>query len=174
MKKEEWRAVIKFEGVYEVSSFGRVRSLTRIVCDGRIVRGRLMKTYLTCHGYEHVGLRKDGVRVARSVHSLVLTAFTGSRPDGEWARHYPDPSRTNNSIDNLLWGTPKENSADRTERGSENYAIGERHGNAKLTLHKVSSIRKALKRGVFQKDLAEKHGVSQSQISKINLEINWA
>jgi hypothetical protein len=80
--------------------------------------------------YSIVSLHGNGVHVARCVHLIVLESFIGPRPEGMQARHFPDRDTTNNRLDNLQWGTPKQNSQDRITHGTN--AGGSRNGSAKL------------------------------------------
>jgi hypothetical protein len=102
---EAWLPIAGFGGVYEVSNLGRVRS----------PRGVLKATPAST-GYPTAMLYLDGVRHPRTVHSLVLEAFIGARPEGAVARHL-DGSRANNHVDNLQWGTPRENVLDTIRHG---------------------------------------------------------
>ncbi len=98
----QWRQVLGFEGVYDVSEYGDVR---------RVSKGRILRPLLQSDGrpYYHLSVRG---RVTRHMgHRLVLEAFVGPG-DGLWGLH-ADDDPTNNHISNLRWGTPAENSADR-------------------------------------------------------------
>lgn len=119
---EEWRPVLGYEGYYEVSSRGRVRSLPRKVATSRGARvspGRTLKTPTSTGGYLRVDLSRDGISKSRSVHVLVLEAFTGPRPSrGHDACHWDgDPS--NNNIENLRWDTKSANMADKMRHGRD-------------------------------------------------------
>lgn len=101
---EEWRPVVGYEGLYEVSDFGRVRSLERPQLGGR--PGRILKPTRTLAGNARVAvtLCNRGKRSSRSVHRLVLEAFVGTRPDGMECCHFDDDP-TNNNLANLRWDT---------------------------------------------------------------------
>ena len=107
---EQWRPIIGYEGIYEVSDAGRVRSLPRIV-GGRLPgskrqwAGRVMRLDANPRGRLAVQLSCEGVLRKRMVHELVLEAFTGlPAPPGRDGRHRnDDPS--DNRIENLEWGT---------------------------------------------------------------------
>ncbi|MFG1794233.1 NUMOD4 motif-containing HNH endonuclease [Nocardia sp. NPDC049149] len=118
---EEWRDVIGHVGQYEVSNFGRVRSIprTRNTADGRLVRyvGKMLVLQSDTKGYRQVSL----LRKTRRVHVLVLEAFSGPRPIGMVARHL-NGDVNDNSIGNLAWGTPSENMYDTVRHGSHVYA----------------------------------------------------
>lgn len=98
---EEWRPIVGWESVYEVSNYGRVR---RIGCEPkRLVVGG--------NEYDAVALNRSGEQATRTVHTLVLEAFVGPAGTGE-VRHL-DSNRANNHLDNLAWGTATENARDR-------------------------------------------------------------
>lgn len=107
MNSEEWRPVYGHAGVYDVSSFGRVKR----VAPGRGTwPGRILKPKLDDKGYYQVAI---GGRTQR-IHRLVLAAFVG--PSDMLGRHL-DGNPRNNSRENLRYGTPLENSADRIAHG---------------------------------------------------------
>ena len=95
MSAEEWRAVVGYEGLYEVSNLGRLRCLTR---DGQLLPGH------SIHGYRYVHLRKQGHSKHTSIHRLVATAFIGPPPEGYECNH-KDFVRDNNVVGNLEWVT---------------------------------------------------------------------
>jgi flavin-dependent thymidylate synthase len=102
--REDWRFVVGWEGLYEVSSEGRVRRVGCAPKSGTVGPG----------GYAVVSLSCDGRTVARFVHSLVLEAFRGLKRDGMEARHL-NHNRADARLQNLEWGTAKENARDRVE-----------------------------------------------------------
>ena len=119
MSSEEWRPVPGWE-YYEVSSLGRVRSLDRIVgCNGgtRVAHGRVLTATPNSTGYLCITLHEQGEGKNVQVHSLVLEAFVGPKPDGLEARHL-DGNHLNNCLDNLRWGTRSENILDRVRHGT--------------------------------------------------------
>lgn len=114
---EKWRAVVGYEGLYEVSNAGQVRSLPR---PG--TRGGIMGTDEHPAGYLCVKLSKDGRKKHYTVHTLLIIAFRGPRPAGKECRHRNgDP--TDNRLVNLIWGTSAENSQDMIEHGRTNSRI---------------------------------------------------
>lgn len=113
---EEWRPVVGWEGFYDVSSLGRVRSLPRRLIDGRRIKGRVLRQHLAARGYRHVTLSADGRNRPVAVHILVATAFAGAPKPGQEVRHLDD-HRLNNVASNLVWGTRAENIRDRRTNG---------------------------------------------------------
>lgn len=114
---ETWRAVPGYEGTYEVSDLGRVRSLDRIKRDGRRWRGRMMRLITHERGYLMVKLCRDNACRMWFVHRLALMAFVGEAPTGYEARHL-DGDSSNAALVNLAWGTPSENMLDQVRHGS--------------------------------------------------------
>jgi hypothetical protein len=106
LNTEIWKPIPEYEGYYEVSSLGRVRSLRT-------------KKLLKLNGvrYVHVALQVDGVREDRSVHKLVLSAFAGPCPAGMLALHWDDVKK-NNVLSNLYYGTAEDNCADAARNGA--------------------------------------------------------
>lgn len=117
---EEWRPVVGYEGYYEVSDKGRVRSLPRMARrrgKGAVpVPGRLLTLQITERGYLAVKLSVGGRGVRRPVHRLVCEAWFGPRPEKAECRHLDD-NKANASVENLCWGTRSENMADRIRNG---------------------------------------------------------
>lgn len=104
---ERWLPVVGYEGMYEVSDQGRVRSLDRVDAAGRVRRGRILSPSMgRC---ARVRLSANGQSVDRSVHRLVLTAHVGGPPSADHVAMHLDDDTWNNSLSNLSWGTGSEN-----------------------------------------------------------------
>jgi hypothetical protein len=120
LQPEEWRAVVGYEGLYEVSDQGRVRGIDRVVGTAkRPVRwkGRVLRPAPTGK-YKHlmVNLRKNGGSKSHLVHALVLTAFVGPRPTDMESCHGPGGTQDNRLL-NLRWDTSSENNFDIVRQG---------------------------------------------------------
>ncbi|MBU8715430.1 HNH endonuclease [Brevibacillus parabrevis] len=126
---EIWQDVRGFEGHYQVSSLGRIRSLTRVVqkrAGGHFtVRGRLKKTYVNNSGYECVDLDKEGRTHKTTVHRLVASHFC-TKPDDATEVHHIDGDRLNNRANNLQWVTRQENVQETIQRGTHNVEAAHR------------------------------------------------
>lgn len=122
---EEWRDIPGYEGYYQASDQGRIRSLDRVIYrrDGIVSNkpGRVLKQFFDKR-YMKVKLYVPG-RPAKTprVHTLVMRAFYGQRPKGLVICHY-DGDPTNNSLDNLRFGTCADNMADMIRHGTNHNA----------------------------------------------------
>lgn len=186
---EEWRPVVGFEGLYEVSDLGRIRSLDRVITipsrwGGTHAiphRGRVLSLNLNKSGYLYVHL---GRRNARRVHRLVAEAFLDPCPAGMEVRHGPG-GKTDNRAANLSYGMHSENQgADRLRDGTD--VNGEKCPVAKLTWAKVDEIRRRLPPGIStgphagwardfptQDELAIEYGVTGSTIGMVVRGRTW-
>lgn len=168
---ERWKDIAGFDGLYAISDKGRVRSLKGSHGQWTVLNPKLPDTH---YAYKAVSLRKDGKRLRRYVHSLVAYAFLPPRPSSEHEVRHLNGERGDNHIDNLAWGTRKENAADRerhgrTARGARHGMFGvhlprSKNGYAKLTDEQVSDI---LVAPGSQRAIAKKFGVSQKCIWRI-------
>lgn len=162
---EEWRDVIGYEGHYQVSDQGRVKSLGRVVLRGPsqyVIKEKLLRPAMS-DGYPYVRLSKDGKSKGYRVHILVAAAFIGPRPHKHDVCHR-DGKRDNPRLTNLRYGTRKENMGDAILHGT---MAGPNNGNAKLTGQDVSDILNAYI--AFEKELALKYGVSPGTIRSIKM-----
>ena len=105
---EEWRPVIGYEGLYEVSSLGRVRSLDRYDRMNRFCEGRILKSYTYRGGYLFVQLSSNGKLKHHLVHRLIAQAFIPN-PDNLPQINHKDEVKSNNCVDNLEWCDSKYN-----------------------------------------------------------------
>lgn len=116
MLNETWKAVVGYEGIYEVSDKGRVRSLDRVDCGGYRRQGRVLKHYRHPFGYLTVKL-SNGEKENKLIHQLVCETFIGPRPDGKEVCHGPK-GLLDNSTTNLGYGTKTKNQRDRIRDGT--------------------------------------------------------
>lgn len=167
---EEWRAVPGYEGIYEASSLGRIKSLPRRLptwfgtraCHEKVLRTRVGK-----NGYLNITLQKRRELWWTTVHAVVATTFLGEAPTGHEVRHL-DGNRENCAISNLAWGTRLDNMRDQYRHGTR--AVGQRAGIANITQELAEWIRDSSQRGP---ELHEITGVSLSTISRIKRGISY-
>lgn len=155
---ETWVQIPEFEGRYEVSDFGRVRSVDREVqtSNGQVRRykGMLLSPgRQNDFGHVTVMLGRDGG--SRCVHELVLLAFVGPPKEGQECRHL-DGDGSNNKLENLCWGSKSENAKDCT-----------RLGRRKFTYEQADAMRQKKKDGWLLREISEEYGCSVSLVHQI-------
>lgn len=170
---ECWQAVTGYEGLYDVSNLGRVKSLEKV----RVQRGRHPTPYenlykerlLTPSGapYLMVGLHKDGGVERVLVHRLVAQHFCPNL-DFKLEVNHIDECKTNNLASNLEWCTRRENALHSVKKFR-----GSNSGTAKLDEASVLKIVELLKNAWTQIDIAEQFGVTNHTIHKIKCGKNW-
>lgn len=166
--KEEWRDISGWEGFYQISNLGRLKSLKRLF----VPKDRILKPCVDRKGYLFAGLFKNGKRLAcPKIHRLVLETFVGLRPVGLEGRH-KDGDKTNNRLSNIEWSTHIINEHDKYKHGTIMY--GSKNGYSKLKETDVVEIRKLWETGNFtQWALANKFGVHQSCVWSIIHRKRW-
>jgi len=164
---EEWRSVVGFED-YEVSNLGRLRSwLPRRNYAPVPENGNILHPSKDKDGYYRTTIRKNGQRKDVRICVLVCTAWHGARPPDAVVRHL-DGSKDNDTPENLVWGTGKENYEDSRRHGT--YSHGVRVNTCKLTEQDVRDIR-ASKMSCTA--LSAIYPVNISMISKIRKRQSW-
>lgn len=155
MEQEIWKDIEGYEGLYQVSNLGRVRSLDRSIVmqtkrNGKALKpymsfhkGTILKPVIDPHGYALVQLRKEGKPWYVRVHRLVAMAFIPN-PENKPCINHLDNTRNNNIVSNLEWCTYKENSQYAAKQGRIKGLLGKHH-----TEETKERIRKA-KTGVKQ------------------------
>lgn len=166
---ECWLPVIGWEGLYEVSDQGRVRSLDHVVYKRsrwggtarQLYRGQVLIPGTNPRGYLIVSLCRDGHQETRAIHRLVLEAFAGPCPPGKEACHGPRGKLDNTwdgTDDHLRWDTHGSNCEDRTRDGHQ--PVGSQHPQAKLTEAIVRECRIRYVAGEVYESLAREFGVN--------------
>lgn len=173
--QEEWRDVPEWEGFYQVSSLGRVRSMDRVVTQrsrwgiqNRTMRGKLLKLNSCTNQYLSVSLSKPGEKPKLClVHRLVAFAFHGNPPTGHEVCH-ANGIRTDNRSINLRWDSRSLNHKDKLKHGTD--SRGEKNGMCKLNAQEILEIRSST---LTLKELSGKYGVSQGTLSQIRSFKSW-
>lgn len=108
---EIWKEVKGYEGLYEVSNIGNLRSLPRAT-----TKGKLLKTSIT-QGYVCCGVWKNGIGKMIKVHRLVAESFLENTNNSPHVNHI-DGNKLNNDFNNLEWVSPRENTTHRSSNKS--------------------------------------------------------
>lgn len=172
---ERWRPIPGYEGLYQASSLGRVRSLPRALPreGGTIVRyaGRLLTALPDGRGYLAVSLSVPGERTKRRVHILVASAFIGPRP-GRLDINHKNGVKTDNRAANLEYVSRSRNNEHAYALGLANAKRGQSSGRAVLTDEQAKYVlrMKGIKR---QRDLAKELGCPKGTIANIHSGRTW-
>ena len=177
MNEEIWKDIIGYEGYYQVSNKGSVRSLDREVPLVSNVtsfhlkkrKGRELSLCTTKSGYCTAGLYKDGKGVHHSVHRLVAKHFL---PQTAETVNHKDGNKTNNCVENLEWCSQKENTIHRSKVLGK--ARGQKQHLSKLTEEQVLEIFSRLSKGEATRKLARDYGVSASSLHSIKIGESWS
>jgi hypothetical protein len=166
MKNEIWVPARGWEGAYEVSNIGRVRSILRKgmkdAAAGRNYGGKIIKRTLHKRtGYFVVTLSNKNYRKQVSLHRLILSSFKGDAPEGMECCH-ENGDRQDARLENLRWDTRKNNHADKKKHGT--WQGGENNTWHKLTAAQVIAIRSSDKP---KKYWMEKLNVSRACIAAV-------
>lgn len=176
MTEEIWKPIVGFEGYYEISNHGLIRGVDRcyeIVKPGIApylmrFKGRPIKRHLY-RGRYSVNLPKRSKYTRQFVAALVMEAFSGPRPEGCYVCHR-DGCSTNDHLDNLYYGTPKQNSDDARRHGT--IVRGSKIPWSHLTECDVKEIRLNSVR-MKQAEISEIYKISQTQVSRIINNKQW-
>ena len=174
MKNEIWLPVVGYEGLYEISSHGRLKTIRpRGGCNGgsipRSKDGILRPGKNTCGYLQATLFDLNSARKRIHIAELVLTAFVGARPEGHQAGH-KNAIRDDNRKENLEWQTPQQNMDQRTDDGHTRF--GEAHGMSKITEAEAAEIID-LKGFITQENLSILYGLSRASISFIQNGKTW-
>lgn len=169
LNDERWLPIMGYEGLYEVSDMGRIKSV-RSRTNTKV--GYVLSPIRLHHSYS-VRLSKDGKATNKFVHRLVADAFIGAIPDGHEVNHM-NRDTSDNRLVNLEYVTPLQNTRHAIENGGRNTARGERSAAAKLTDDDVRAIRKRSSAGESQWSIAMTYGIDRSSVSHIIHRQNWA
>lgn len=159
---EDWRPVIGYEGQYEVSEYGAVRSRRR----------SRLTTHEVGGGYVRVQLYRDGRKHNLLVASIVARAFLGPCPPGMEVNH-KSGDKHDNGFRNLEYLTRPENIQHSRDVLGNQWPQGEQHGMARLTEVDVRQIRELLSQRMAQGAIAARFQIHQTMVSRIALRKAW-
>lgn len=175
---EEWRCLDGYEGIYEISSLGRVRSVPRKITTalGRVqfYKGRVLRQTHAWTGYLAVHVSSENKGATISVHRAVALAFCERDDPAKNQVNHKNGIRDDNRSSNLEWVTARENAAHATSIGRRCPIRNVGYGNSKLTWADVQKIRVMYRRGDGVLSIAKTFGVARNTIKRIALKQTWA
>ena len=180
-KEEYFLDVPGYEGLYQVSNNGNIKSLSRKFRN-RSYGGEIMKGSIDRDGYKKVQLVKDKNRKKYFVHRLVALAFIENKFLYPVINH-KNGNKLHNNVDNLEWVTVSQNNIHALRNGLKEYNFkhlldyvgkGENHNSAKVNEAQIKEIRELRKKGFSLKKLSQEYNLCQSTISKICVGKTWA
>lgn len=166
---ENWKPVKDYEGIYEVSDTGLVRSLDRVDSLKRFKRGVLKSPYDNGRGYLCVNLKAKGKQAQKTVHRLVAQAFIPN-PDNLPEVNHIDGNKKNNHVSNLEWCTVSENKKHAFKKGLNKQRKGLDNPQHTLSKEAVIFIRdnaKPYDKNYSYAELARKFNVSEPTIKRV-------
>jgi len=144
--QEDWKDILGYEGLYQVSNLGRVKSLSRTITSKNQfvtfetnIKGKILSPGKDSRGYHQVNLCKEGETVLVLVHRLVMSSFVDNVED-KYSVNHEDGNKLNNALSNLTWSTRSEQMLHAYTKGLISPKTGENNGRCKLTSDTVLEI----------------------------------
>lgn len=171
---EIWKPIAGYEGIYEVSNLGRIKSLSRPTTNKiqPFVSERILKTRIGKTGYEIVGLSKDGGQKTCKVHRLVASAFCDNPLNKPHINHKNGIKTDNNSY-NLEWVTASENAMHAISLGLFQPSTGESSKAAKITAKQANYIREQILKDIPLNEISASTNIPLNIVSSIRLGKTW-
>lgn len=170
--KEIWKDINGYNGMYQVSNLGRVKSLDRKRYCGhknsepQLIKGRILKQRYDRAGYIRVKLSKNSTSKLVTLHRLLAVNFIDNPYNKPNVNHI-DGDKSNNSLDNLEWCTQKENVQHSFKTGLSKARKGEKNNLSKLKENDIKEIRKLHRQKMTQTEISKMFNVSIANISEI-------
>lgn len=177
-KSEDWADIHEYIGIYQISNWGRLKSLartyTKMKRGGGTMTVRTMEVIRSIRsnnrGYLQISLFKNGASSTRLIHILVATYFVPN-PDGLPQVLHIDDDPSNAYFENLKWGTQSDNILDCISKNRG--FVGSKNGNSKLKETDIPKIRQLLIEGKSANSIAPIFGVAKFQILSIKHGRTW-
>jgi hypothetical protein len=159
--EEIWKDAVGYEGFYQISSIGRLKSIPR----KRVLKERFIKTFPDKNGYMKTVIHRGSVaKINVILHRMVATAFIPN-PDGLDQVNHKNGIKSDNRVENLEWCSGEYNQKHARDMGL--------HSCAKLNECDVLEIRKMLSMGKSHRYVSLLYNISTQQVSKISLRLRW-
>ena len=164
---EEWKDVVGYEGLYQVSNLGNIKSF-KIYKEGKLLKPKFDKD-----GYREIGIRdSNGTRTFKRVHRLVAESFIDN-PDNLKFINHKDDNPANNNVDNVEWCSIEYNNRYRFTNGNASHK-GSKSPVATITEDVAIEIYKLGHSGKYtEPELAKMFNATRSIVNKIRLNITW-
>lgn len=160
--KQKWVNISGFKN-YQISNYGYVKSFAH-------TKPRILKPSVHKDGHISYTICKNNINYRKQTHRLVLECFEHSCPNGLQCCHN-DGDPKNNFIENLRWGTVKENAFDRKKHGTN--VQGEKQWNSTIKSKDIPVIFNMRKKGITYKEIGEAFGVGKTAIWSIIKRKSW-
>ena len=172
---EIWKDIEEFEGLYQVSNLGRVKSLERYVNHKRykkqLIKERIIKPTLSFDKYYYVGLYKNGNVKNVTIHRLVCLSFLQKTNKKKEVNH-KNGIKTDNRVENLEWCTRSHNILHAFKNGLKHGPKGEKNGKSKLTEKEVIKIKYSYKE-LNVAEIAKIYNVTETASYDITSNKSW-
>jgi hypothetical protein len=179
---EYWVDISNYEGYYQVSNYGNVRSLDRVIKEKtgktQTLKGRILKPHTNSSGYYQINLNRKSVRTTFAIHQLVAQAFLDNRSRKPLVNHI-NGIKTDNNVNNLEWATYSENLEhaykNRLRQAVKTNEVASKNYKRKLTEQQVREIRLLIAaKSLTLKQIANQYDVGRSTIGSIKSGRNWS
>lgn len=178
--KEVWKDLVGYEGHYQVSNFGKIKSVGRYGFRPASrrnksyrfwIRERILKTGINGGGYKYVILSVGHHLRPLTIHKAVAVTFLGERPLGMAIDHI-DGNKLNNRADNLEYVTPKENSRRAILTGCVGIGVNNSHCTIKSRVIELEIIRLRYEEKWTYKEIANKFNIRRGAVYRCLLRNN--
>jgi len=173
--EEIWKDIAGYEGCYQVSNKGRMKSLLRVVkhlTGGKLTVSEKILTLKDRNGYDHISLWKENIEKRFKVHRLVAQAFIPN-PENKPQVNHIDGDRKNNHVSNLEWVTGKENAQHAIKTGLTVSPRGVDVPISKLKDADVIEMRKLRHNGLEYPVIAKMFGVAVRATRAACIGVTW-
>lgn len=164
---ENFIDIVNYEGLYQVSNLGNVKSLA----NSKLKKEKILKKGKTKMGYNIVSLSYNNICRTYTIHRLVALAFIPN-PEKKPCVNHINGIKTDNRVENLEWCTTSENTKHAHDKGLIKAPKSENHFFSKLTNLQVLEIRK-IGKSLKQKEIAKLYGITQATVSNVLNEIHY-